>query len=491
MFEKYFIITFLFWLIALSGIFWGAIMFYLRTKHLVRLAQNHVLRRQQLMNKTTFYATYVIRKSALKLIFSFNKSAKTALIYLIGGRINKAVEYFKGQNEALSLLLSAHGESLPTICRKLLRQSKLLKQNDVLIFTTQMTHLLFWEKDFLRLLARLPKKRLPAKLKAYHAYLSAFAYLQEADMLSASENASQALKLFKKYGYLFEEAQTYLLMTEIYRVSCIHDVAQVMGESALKIFAQQKLSILQAKATAILGTLMLFENRLEEAEDKLNKALLLTSARTIEADIYNQLSLLKLAQKHKKSALKMAQKALTLHQFHQNERGEAFSRQLLGHYYFNAGNAKKTVSYAKIAGQLYLKQQNFSAYVESLYLQARALCQLEKFEPAEKLLRLILEEDKKQSLNFHIAHAYSLLGLIYLHLRDLPRAKTMLRQSLQQEQRHERCSGLAADYANLSIIETLSGNIKNADDNLKLAKEYAQKTEDADLLKLIENSGVS
>ena len=65
--------------------------------------------------------------------------------------------------------------------------------------------------------------------------LLAISYLQEGDMLSASEQASLALKLFKHQHFLFEEAQTYLLLAEIYRISCVNDIAQTMIESALKI----------------------------------------------------------------------------------------------------------------------------------------------------------------------------------------------------------------------------------------------------------------
>ena len=67
----------------------------------------------------------------------------------------------------------------------------------------------------------------------------------------------------------------------------------------------------------------------------------------------------------------------------------------------------------------------------------------------------------------------------------------MLQQSLFLEQNHERCNGLAADYANLALIEKLSGNQSAAADNIKLALEYAQKTEDADLINLIQKQTIS
>ena len=53
------------------------------------------------------------------------------------------------------------------------------------------------------------------------------------------------------------------------------------------------------------------------------------------------------------------------------------------------------------------------------------------------------------------------------------------------EQNHERCSGLASDYANLALIEKLSGNFEAAKNNLKQALEYAKESGDENLLQLI------
>lgn len=98
-----------------------------------------------------------------------------------------------------------------------------------------------------------------------------------------------------------------------------------------------------------------------------------------------------------------------------------------------------------------------------------------------------MKESRRHSLNFHIANAYSLLGLIYMQKQDLSRAKALLQQSLHLEQNHNRCTGLAADYTNLALIENLSGDKDAAGQNLQIALEYAQKTGDEELLELIKN----
>ena len=138
-----------------------------------------------------------------------------------------------------------------------------------------------------------------------------------------------------------------------------------------------------------------------------------------------------------------------------------------------------------MAAQLYDEQENASARAECLYLEASALCKLHQDEKAEPLLRKILDYCAQKSLNFHTANAYSLLGLIYLRSRDLQRAKVLFQQSLHLEQSNERCPGLAADYANLALIESQTGNAGAARSNLEIALEYAQKTQDDELIKLI------
>lgn len=490
MLEKYFIFGGLGVLFVLIVLIVLGFLTYWRFKHLKKLAQINILKRQQIYKEAAFYSTMIVNRALTELFFAYSAKAKDALIYLIGGRPEKAALYFKNKNKLLSLLLHAFTQTPETIYGKLKKSRKNSECPQTLLATAQLAHFLFFDRELAGLFKHLKSKRLPQTLKAYKAYLLAISYLQEGDMLSASEQASLALKLFKHRHFLYEEAQTYLLLAEIYRISCVNDIAQTMIESALKIYSAVNLNFFKAQTTAMLGMLMLFENRLEEAEDKLNSALQ-TSNERLSADILNQLSLLHLAKKDEKSAQQNANKALILHQKNNNTRGIAFSLQLIGHFALDSGKNKKAATAAQNAAALYLEQKNYSAYAESLYLQARALSQQKKYAAAEKLLRQILEQNKTKDLNFHIADAYSLLGLIFLQKNDLQRAKTLLQQSLFLEQNHERCNGLAADYANLALIEKLSGNQSAAAENIKLALEYAEKTADNDLISLIQKQTIS
>lgn len=482
--EKYFIYisgaTLLFILLFFAGA-----VFYARFRHLQRLAVINVLRRQQKAEAPCFYATAVLQRAVSVLFCKSGREARTALAFLCGGRTGKAANYFRRRNPALSLLLAAHGENLAEIYPKIIRKKTLLKKNqNFRIFAALIARTLFEENVFRELQRKVKISALPRSLRAYGEYAAAVCYLSEGDMLSASQQASAALDNFKKRNFIFEEARTYLLLAEIYRISCVNDIAQTMIESAQKIFNLYGLRLAEAGATASLGMLMLFENRYEEAEDKLQKALTLANS-VLGADIKNQLALLKIARKENSEAQKLVVTAIKEHRKFQNSRGEALGRQLRSHLSAARQDYAGAAADAETAAKLYLKQDNISAYAECLYMKAAAFCRLKKDTAAEKLLRNILELERQHRLNFHIANVYSLLGLIYLQRNDLPRARVLLQQSLHLEQRNERCPGLAADYVNLALIENLTGNSETAAEQLKIALEYAQKTANEELIALV------
>ena len=230
----------------------------------------------------------------------------------------------------------------------------------------------------------------------------------------------------------------------------------------------------------------MFENRPEEAADKYEQALNLPITQQLTADIYNQQALLLLAQNKAVKARKVAEKALLLQQKSENKYAEALSLQLLSQIVFKQEHYRLAVKYAETAEKIYESRQNLSARLECLYLKASALYRQKRLATAENLLRRILQLGREQKNNFHLANAYSLLGLIYMQTGDYQRAKVLFQQSLRLEQSHQRCEGLVADYNNLAIIEHLSGNNSEARNNLQAALEYAKQTGDDNLVKLIE-----
>lgn len=459
---------------------------YLRYKQLLKLTKIYILRRQQ-KYATTFYADIIIKKCIKLLFFSPNKKAKKALADLIFGKTEKAEDFIAAKDICLSLFLRAHIDAKSAYSG--LKKYKKLWQKNILysLLFADLAEKFFDFEQVRFIIKKLDRQKIFSLKKAYYNKISAGVYIKDADMLSASKNASAALKFFQKHDMPIEEAETYLLLGEIYRISCVNDVAQTMLESALKIYQKFSLNLFSAKALAVLGMLMVFENRLDEAEDKFNNALNLSAIAQIKAEILNQFALLEIGRKSIKKSKRMANEALVLHQNLKNARGIALSLQILAHIYYLESKYLKSLECAKKAFEIYLKQKNFSAACECLYLEATVLYKQKKLKKSEELLRQILQITQKHSGNFHYANAYSLLGLIYWQKNDLQRAKVLFQQSLHLEQRNERTPALVADYINLSLIENLCGNKEMALENSQIALEYALKTEDEELINLIKS----
>lgn len=477
----------LFFLVALTVFLAVVIAKYIKYKHLLKLTKINVLRRQQ-KKEINFYAEVILVKAFRKIYFSFSKEAKKALREIVFGRTESAQIFLNKKDKILSLFLKAHTD-IKSAYQELKKNKKIWKKNNLYKILYMMLAEKFFDYEQIKsVLKSLKPNRLKGLKKAYYNMISSFIYVKDADMLSASANASSALKFFQKHDMPVEEAETYLKLGEIYRISCVNDVAQTMLESALKIYQKFSLKNMKARVLAVLGMLMVFENRLEEAEDKFEQALKESDLEQIKAEILNQYALLKIAQKDNKKSLKFANEAFEIHQDKKNPRGMALSLQIMAHLHYYENRLKKAVDCTEKAAELYFKQKNYPAVCESLYLQATVLYKHKKYKKAEEILRKILEIYEKYGGNFHHANAYSLLGLIYLKENDLQRAKVLIQQSLHLEQRNDRFSGIAADYANLALIENLRGDENSAKANIKTALEYAIKTEDDDLINLIKKS---
>ena len=484
--EKYFAYTF-FFVLGISVIlplYWLRLRIKLR--HLQKLTRLRIMKRQQKNEALTLFSSEILNKCCRLLFYSFDKKAHEALSSLSVGKVQKAAAYLQNTNQQLSMLLEAH-ENAAKIYKKISKQKTLwLKDKEYCVYLPVLAYLSFDNIAMHAAVSKINPQNLNKHNRAYYNYCAAYAYLFDGDMLSASQKGSSALKYFRKRKYSYEGFMCYLLLGEIYRLSCVNDVAQTMIEAALKINKEQKMPQFYAKSAAALGMLMLFENRHEEAEDKLNLALKSAVSENLKADIHNQKALLCIAQ----NKLKEAQKELSLatETFNRlnNNHGLAFAMQLEAQIYFNKKQYPKALNSAVTAATLYEKNKNISALMECKYLSADILFRQEKFKKAEEILRHIIATDKKHKHNFHIANVYSLLGLIYLRRNDLQRAKVLLQQSLHLEQRNRRCEGLVSDYTNLALIDVLSGNRDAATDNMKIALEYAKQTGNEELLALIE-----
>ena len=469
-------------LLSLTPIFWW--FWYARLKYLQKISRINILKRQQKSEKATFYSSLIIERSVLWLYLHPLKNKKI-LRQMAGGRSESAAYALRYSHPFAALLLLAHSNAAQAYRKIHKQRAYWFKSSFYAPFVPLLAHLLFKVDDFLQFIRRLNTTEISRLSRPYYHFLAAYAYLQEADILSASEQASLAQKQFHKLKYAHETAQCYILLGEIYRISCLNDISQTMNEAALKIYKEQKLPLNQAQTLAVLAMLMVFSGRYEEAEDKYIQALKLAPTQQMKAYILNQYALLDIVNNNLKSAEQKAIQALNIHKTLKNSVGTAYSHQLKGQIAYNDRHYRTAQKESALAAQSYEKLHNYSALSESLYLVAQSLLKQQKYKTAEKHLRQILEINRAHPNNFHIAGAYSLLGLIYMKTDDLPRAKVLFQQSLHLEQQHNRCEGLVADYSNLACIEELSGHRDEALDNLKISLEYAQKSEDNELIQLI------
>lgn len=460
----------------------------MRIVFLQKLVRLNITKRQHWSGNDIFYSSSVLNRCCVRLFFSFNSEARAALAFLCGGRINKAVIFLQRQYPQEALMLNAHINAKQVYASIIKQKKKWYTSLDYAYFLALLAHVCGDGKTFASAFEKSQKprsKRINSDSAAYWSYLSAVAYLAEGDMLSASQCASAALKYFQKIKYSYEAASCYLLLAEIYRISCVNDVAETMLNEALRIQREQNIPGFEAKTTTILGMLMVFENRFAEASELYQKAENMPIDNQLKADISNQKSLLYIAQndwKNAQSALRSAQKFAPKSA---NPLSAALNLQLCAHLSFQKKHYSACIKQARQAASIYEKNANPSAYMECMYLSATALCRQQKYTAGESVLRHLLNLDKTCRHNFHIANVYNLLGLIYLQTGDLQRAKVLFQQSLYLEQSNRRCPGLAADYSNLALISEMNGNADEAAHNWELALEYAEKTDDGELIELL------
>ena len=314
-------------------------------------------------------------------------------------------------------------------------------------------------------------------------------HLNEGDLLSATEKSSAAAQIFNRLNFIYEEAEAYLLLGTVYRVSAVFDVADFMLRTARKIFCLLGARGKEAECLGTLGMLTATQKRFDEAFDFFDQAediYARIGRKTGEADIVNQKALTRLLQGDMTTALKEVVRALHQHRAQQNLRGEAFALEIRAYINRAEKNWTAVRQNARQAAKLHDKLQNLPATLEMRFLQAEALFAREMLEQAEKLLREIIAADKKQRSCFQVANSYNLLGLIYLLRHDLKRARALFAQSLACEIQNDRSLGALIDYANMANIESKSGHFAQAQKYLQLAINQARSLDEKELQNLLE-----
>lgn len=381
-------------------------------------------------------------------------------------------------------LLSLIGDSLLKAKINLMISSKVftVAKPDALYYLMQ-ANLCIKKNQFGRGVAILQKTSLPRadrRLKALKQFMTAQIALYEGDLLTASEETAAALKVFQKNDLLFEEAQAYFVLGTIYRVSGVFDSADFMLRSALKLFVFLAAPARQAEVLGTLGLLMAVQKRFAEAADYFNKAQeLLITANDHEnmGFILSQQAMLELLQNNFQAATKLARQALKKHK---TIAGQALAADILARTAFVKNDWPAVIKYAKTAAEKYLHEHNYAAGFESRYLLAEAYTNSSLFAEAETILRELIRKEQYHKSCFHIANAYTLLGLVLLRQGHTSRAKVIFNQALNQELYNDRPIGIAIDYANLAAVAKKCGNHEEARKNLEKALVYA-KAADEDL----------
>lgn len=432
-------------------------------------------------NHPLFFSEYVVRESIKCALRQRSKKLENALL---SANIQQVSALLKKSRKPLSLLLKAFDApskvipSLTKLYKKNPKNSELAVWLAWLHEVTENTSLasLFWDK--------VSEKNLSPYLRAHYLLHLGKVALKNGDLEYASRQFYDVAALLHRQKCFYEEAQTYLHLGTIYRISFMGDVAETLFLSALKIYRNLKYSDGEAQTLGHLGILMIGEERFEEAEDYLCRSaqIFRDNQRFVPlAEIFNQQALLSLLKKDYKKATNALRQAKKIHSQYKNTVGIAFATELEANCFWAQEAFAKAAQKALQASSLYKKTDNISGFLDSLYLQAQSLFRLGNDTETEKILRQIITNGQKDCGCFHLANAYNLLGILYMRQKDLQRAKGLFQQSLDLEQRGVRLNALAIDYANMGLVEFRCGQKETARKNIQTALDFARETEDDDL----------
>lgn len=434
------------------------------------------------------FSSYLIIKVS-DFVYSLPKKNKDILLsdldsFDYAGFINR----LSSLNESLSNIVLAHFN---------LKQAKknlqtYLKTNCADILPLLALALIYAKEfDYLKLkkvLTIIKQCKADKLQKALILKLEAILAMVDSDMLSASQNAVMSAKIFKKYDLPYEEAESYLLLGEIYRISMVFDVSQIMYDEAEKIYVLLKSYENMANVKALKGMLFVAQERFDEAKDLFSESEKIFSENkkyVHKAEIINQQSLSAILQKKYSKGLKYANNALEIHKKYKSIRGMAFSYELISLIKYLQKKYNEVYISAKLSMKLYLKTKNYSGFQDCGFVLAQSYFCIKDYENSQKICREIIDSYEKHPTCFHIAGVYSLLGMIYVKLKDFNRASALFKKALNMEQCNERYSAAAADYVNLALISLRRGHNHDASVHLQSALESAEKNGDKELCALI------
>lgn len=353
---------------------------------------------------------------------------------------------------------------------------------ELLLLDAEISLLTNHQQDFLHLMEQI---RLPAfsplHIKACYKLLAAKSNIYQTDMLSASENASRALKIYQRLGYLYEEAECYATLAQIYRISGVFDVAFTMLKDAKKIYQKLKLFAKVAEAEAYFGLIEIGRENYSAATEYLESAKAICQKHKLiktEADICNWQGLTALLANN----LTVAYQQLSF--AYKNTASlytRSFALELLARLYLKKKEYAKALSNADTALKLYQENHHKAGIFETLYLKAEIFYIKKDYEESRHILTALIKEKTPPSAIYYPANAYTLLGAVELKENNFDKARTLFKQAADLEHAQNRLKGAAIDYNNIAELERLNGDNNTAQTYLKQAVRYAEEIGDDEL----------
>lgn len=475
-------ITFFLLFIAFLGFFFLHI-FNKRREKITRIAIQELLKKNLHQFEEMYFFSATVHRIVLFLMLSVGKRAKDALFFLCHGKKYDEIREYLLQYGRKYLAATLSAFTNLDLAEEMLKS---IRQSDKMLVQLAYINILKDKKEDAKDILNLIKaEKLSGAERGLYRYCMAKLALDIGDLFNAANDATMAIKLFHKSKSFYEEAKSYILLGEIYRVSAVSDMAYFMYNEAKKIADNHHNEALKADVLGNMGMLFTLQERFDAAEDVFSEALEINKKIIRDkacACVYNQLALLKLLDEKYEEAIAFINQALRYALTDVN----AFSFELMAKVNFARKEYESAIKNADIAQKKYWKSNNLAAFFESKYLEAQAWFNLEEYEEAEAKIRHLLSVADENESSFHLANAYSLLGAIFMKRKKPARAKPFFEEAIRHELRNNRTEGMISDYLNLGIIAQKQGDNEGALINFREAKRYAQEVQNQDLENIIE-----
>lgn len=511
----------------------------IRLLHRCRVAADaslHPLRQKDL---PLFYSSYYLKQSCVRRFFRLPQTLEAGLAALAAETPAAALPEVQK-----ALRAAPHNWRLQMLCAELCRILNRRAEFQHIVEQIRLpspASVLFRVPLSAPAFLRFPLP-VPSALKADFLLLTALGELYQTDMYSASAHCSQALRLYQKNGFAWEEAECYMALAQIYRISSIFDVAFTMLREAKKIWQELGIPAKQAETEAYFGLAEIGRENYAAAEEYLAAAARICAEHNLiqtGADVKNwqgltaylrheddraaevfsavacskaTLSATVSTPSHPKpntdttttpptsdtnfphpasditisdiaaAAAPATATAQALSKPHAvSAEARAFAVEMLARISLRRKQYSEALCRADEALALHQKSRHRPGIFENLYLKAEILYASDDYEQSAGILTALIKEKAPAFTTFYPANAYTLLGLINLRQDRLNTARTLFKQAIDLENSQNRIKGAAIDYNNLAELALREGSGEEARTYLQQALSYAEMLEDEEL----------